>query len=59
MLQRQPEKTNDVISLCAKVESMVDKECLRTAVNGLVARHPALRTTFAKHDSAGMFYLIV
>jgi hypothetical protein len=32
----------------------VDKECLRVAVADLVARHPALRTTFQSHVSAGV-----
>jgi hypothetical protein len=52
--QKVPDRTNEIIALVAQAESVVDKECLRVAVADLVARHPALRTTFQSHVSAGV-----
>ena len=54
MLQRLPGQVNDVLCVCARVDSLVDKECMRAAVSDLIARHPALRATFGTHTNGGM-----
>lgn len=54
MLQHFPKRTNNVLSVCGRVESMIDKDCMRAAVGDLLARHPGLRATFKTKIGAGM-----
>ena len=35
-----------------RLRGRLDEKALRAALDGLVARHEALRTTFAEHDGA-------
>ncbi|WP_042368094.1 non-ribosomal peptide synthase/polyketide synthase [Streptacidiphilus neutrinimicus] len=48
----QPGSTEYTTLSALRLRGELDEAALRTAVDGLVARHEALRTTFADHDGA-------